>query len=393
MIEAIDSLKNTKIIYSENITALKQSIYQKYPQFSSKDAAALFATAVHRILDKNIISLDKTMQNHIKVTLLREAIKKETFDINAYDVFKACSSLDLSDEACFERLADWINRHHKGYFSKEEVFMLLQSMKEGTLEKQELSKPTPLASISAPPVSSEAKAAVSSPAASASDLWQLPFFLGILKNKLLQTLEAPSYMLFISALILLAGLGTFRLTTPTDYSKEAPLPSYAKHIPTQNQRDLFEKSSPSLNESCLPQDFQYKRIDTGALYHWLNKKNSLLAEPLYFNQMIKTAKHYNINPLLMFAIVGQEQSFVPKSHPKAALIANNPFNVYGSWEDFNTNIEDTSKIAARTILTLGKDCPKDEPFIKWLNRKYAEDPSWHIGVSQIFEELETTAGN
>ena len=108
--------------------------------------------------------------------------------------------------------------------------------------------------------------------------------------------------------------------------------------------------------------------------------------------ILNAAASYNINPLLMFAITGQEQGFVPKSHKRAAEIANNPFNVYGSWQDFNTNIEDTAFIAARTIINLSKGCPPNADPIQFLNKKYAEDPKWHIGVTALLKQLEEVAG-
>ena len=69
-------------------------------------------------------------------------------------------------------------------------------------------------------------------------------------------------------------------------------------------------------------------------------------------------------------------------------MANNPFNVYHSWEDFSTNISESSQITARTIVNLSKDRPEEVDPIHWINRKYAEDGNWWQGVSSIFNQLE-----
>lgn len=142
------------------------------------------------------------------------------------------------------------------------------------------------------------------------------------------------------------------------------------------------------SQNHLPEHLQYQSINFESLRSWLIERDSALAEDPYFNCINETAKEYGINPLLLFAITGQEQGFVPKTNKDAAVIANNPFNVFGSWEDYNTDINESSRIAAITILNLSKDCPENEDMIKWINRKYAEDENWHVGVTKIFAQLE-----
>ena len=130
----------------------------------------------------------------------------------------------------------------------------------------------------------------------------------------------------------------------------------------------------------LPSYLQYEQVDDKDLREWLNGRKSILAEEPYYSSIINAASEFNIDPLLLFAITGQEQGFVSKEHVNAEKIANNPFNVFHSWEDFNTNISESSRIAARTIVNLSKDRPKEADPFQWINRKYAEDPNWWIGV-------------
>ena len=62
-----------------------------------------------------------------------------------------------------------------------------------------------------------------------------------------------------------------------------------------------------------------------------------------------------------------------------------------SWKVYNTSIEDSSRIAARTIINLSKGCPDDADPILWLNQNYAEDPNWYKGVTSLLNQLEKVA--
>lgn len=138
----------------------------------------------------------------------------------------------------------------------------------------------------------------------------------------------------------------------------------------------------------LPAYLQYKPVNETLLKDFLSRKNSLLVDPAYFTAIIQAAEEFNINPLFLFAIAGHEQGFVPKTHKDARKIANNPFNVYHSWQEYNTDIRDSARIAARTVVNLSSDRPENVDPIMWINNKYAEDKNWWKGVRQIFEDLE-----
>jgi hypothetical protein len=137
----------------------------------------------------------------------------------------------------------------------------------------------------------------------------------------------------------------------------------------------------------LQNELRYEEVDGEKLKKWLEDKNSLLAEEPYFSAILDTSKQYDINPLLMFAIVGQEQAFVPKNYASAKKIANNPFNVYGSWEKYNTDIYDSSRLAADVIIKSSRNRPVYINTIRWINRRYAEDPNWWNGVSKLFTQM------
>lgn len=138
----------------------------------------------------------------------------------------------------------------------------------------------------------------------------------------------------------------------------------------------------------LPTYLMYKNVNVTNLKEFLKSKNSLLGEEPYFSAILSVCKDFNLNPLVMFAITGQEQSFVPKSNENAYEIANNPFNVFSSWKKYNTSIQDATKIAARTIVNLCKNKPANVDAFTWINRKYSEDENWSKAVRSIFKQLE-----
>ena len=147
-----------------------------------------------------------------------------------------------------------------------------------------------------------------------------------------------------------------------------------------------------IDSAHLHESIQYKTIDALALQAFFLRNDNLIGEEPYFSTVVEVAESYGVNPLLLFAITGQEQQFVPKDHEFAELMINNPFNVYGSWERYNTDIKESAQIAARTILTASEGRAEGSDPVEWINNTYAEDPNWSTGVNLIFDHLEAIAG-
>lgn len=68
-------------------------------------------------------------------------------------------------------------------------------------------------------------------------------------------------------------------------------------------------------------------------------------------------------------------------------IIHNPYNVYHSWVDYNTNLVDATQIAINTIKSRLKTKPSNTSSFEWLNLIYAEDPNWHLGVKAMYNHL------
>ncbi|WP_097027445.1 hypothetical protein [Clostridium peptidivorans] len=173
------------------------------------------------------------------------------------------------------------------------------------------------------------------------------------------------------------------VVTPTkDNAKKASL----KRLSRGNQ-SISSYINEQNQASGVPTYFEYYDVNTARLRKFLVDRNSLLAEEPYFSTIISTAKEFNLNPLILFSITGVEQSFVPKSNTQAYKIANNPYNVFYSWQHYNTDIKDSSRIAARTVLNLCKNKPANTDAFYWINKKYAENQNWNKVVSALFKEL------
>jgi len=156
-----------------------------------------------------------------------------------------------------------------------------------------------------------------------------------------------------------------------------------------NRKKSSSPKSPTLEQSYpgVPENFLFSPFNEGKLKAFLDGRNSILAQEAYFPVIVETSKEHNLDPRLLFAITGQEQSFVPAKGTNALKIANNPYNVFGSWQKYNTDISDSTEIAIKTVIRMLKDRPDASNPFKWMNRTYAEDPDWWIGMAAIYEML------
>ncbi len=146
-----------------------------------------------------------------------------------------------------------------------------------------------------------------------------------------------------------------------------------------------EKASQEHDQRYNP--FPYTHVNWAGVRAYLKSYNSMLAESPYFEIVIDVGMEKNVDPRLLFSIVGQEQSFVRKGSVSSGRIINNPYNVYVSWQDYNTSLRDSTEIAANTIRNIMAEAPYEIHPVKALNEVYAEDPRWWIGVDYFYTEM------
>lgn len=148
-----------------------------------------------------------------------------------------------------------------------------------------------------------------------------------------------------------------------------------------------------------PAALAYRPVAEDALLRYLQSKGSALATPERVRTLVEVAREYQVNPLLLVAITGQEQSFVPAAEPQAELVVANPFNVFGCWCWYRPGLRTAAAYAAATVVRLLQTGPPPGfSAIQWLNTplnpggEYATDPRWWVGVTAFFEELNQYPG-
>ncbi|MNB79167.1 Murein DD-endopeptidase MepM [compost metagenome] len=140
----------------------------------------------------------------------------------------------------------------------------------------------------------------------------------------------------------------------------------------------------------------YRALNIPVLMEWLSERDSALADADILGLIDDAAKSQNIDPYLLIAITGAEQSFVPRSNPSADKIIRNPWNVFGSWKvgrGSTLTTGEAARIAAKTIVKLSQGRPSGVDAIEWLSSRenpngfYAANPNWWRDVSSFYEQF------
>jgi hypothetical protein len=372
----INELRETKVISKDDIETLKNYINKKYDENESTARAKMLSNTIHNILYKKLDGIPDAYKSSIKVNTLKNTFAKNKTLITLYDVFNSCLSENDLKTNCTSTLTNWINLNISDNIKEEDLKAYLNNEIKCTSQYkiENINNSIPIT----PNDIDNNNATV------------------IVNNKFLNslnfTLKYFKNFQFNNRIVITFIIIFFIITF-------YPISKFAYNISSKNNFKLYsykpkDSSKSSLDytnskfpNTHLPEYMRYKNINELKLKFFLVNHKSLLAKEPYFATVISVAKEFNLNPLVFFAITGQEQNFVPENTKNSSKIANNPFNVFHSWQEYNTDIKDSSKIAARTVINLSKDMPKDsDPFL-WIGKNYAEDPNWGKGVESIFKDL------
>ncbi|MFC0414814.1 hypothetical protein ACFFHH_05000 [Cytobacillus solani] len=347
-----EQLLKIEVISEEGIKEIKEQLNIQYQTLSSKEKASILAKTIHRMIDQSLPNFSKETKRRIRMELMNKKLSANSLSISANDIIESSIGLATREEI-EQELPKWV---YKKVDKDINVSELNIAGFLNSYPKREITYP----------ISIDENEPISITNTFKSGIWP----------------KYRSLFLGATAIIFIAFVMIIFVENPA----QVPL-DYAKGQTAENKEAATNQRIPN----NLPSYLQYEQVDDKKLREWLNGRKSILAEEPYYSSIINAASEFNIDPLLLFAITGQEQGFVSREHVNAEKIANNPFNVFHSWEDFNTNISESSRIAARTIVNVSKDRPKEEDPFQWINRKYAEDPNWWIGVSTIYKQLEEVA--
>lgn len=152
--------------------------------------------------------------------------------------------------------------------------------------------------------------------------------------------------------------------------------------------------------AITPAEICYRPIkNPAAVLAWLSARHSMEAAPGYLKALDYAGRQFDVNPLLLLAITGQEQSFVPADAAGAREMIRNPFNVYYSWQVFAPGFAKAALIASQTVRHLCYGCPAGMNPVHWIDSprnprsRYAQDTNWWRGVSIFFAQLESLNKN
>lgn len=372
-----------------DVSVIRRYVRTKYAPMPATRQAEIVADAVVRTIRKRLPDWPEALRDEVAGRLVASCVVGERRDVYADDVLRVCANLTLAEEAHVASLLRWMNERTAAQWTLERVakrtdqgFVLKPGFAEARNSVDSLldsasSDHRPLGGMGADAadvddvrqggdnhadyvVLTNAEVGGGSPGR------------GWLAPATLRTLVLAAVLLFALTGVLLASLSYYDNDAQPRSLESTSNPSTAR--PSAEQVDTQAR-------------FAYSPFDAEAVRAYLSGRDSLLAERPYFEAIVESARLHSVDPLLLFAVAGQEQGFVPKSAKKSKQIANNPFNVFHSWETYNTNIRDSSGIAAKLLAKLAAGVPDGEEPFAWMNRTYAEDPRWSDGVRAIYGKL------
>lgn len=366
----VQHLKSNKILTAQDITRLRTYIENKYPNSDVNKRADILINSIRNIIDGHLKSIPRDYQDKIRETLLKNKLLYKQETIVLYDIFETFITINVEDSNFSNVILDWVNYYLDKPISKDDLSIYFPYIEEN--DTVPVKTDYGISSIINTEVLEE-----NYTISKEKNILDKQFNF----KKIKSYFQLSSINVFFAGLFLLISFSFF-----TNYLQSTSVKAEKENI-------IVKTETKEYKHPHLPNYFRYKNIDENKLKAYLKSRDSLLEEEPYFSSIINTSREFDLNPLILFAIAGHEQGFVPKTNPLSKEIINNPFNVFVSWQEYNTDIIDSSQIAARTVINLSKDRPDEIDPFQWINRKYAEDKNWWKGVRSIFNRLEREVNN
>ncbi|WP_052350406.1 hypothetical protein [Paenibacillus gorillae] len=356
------------VLSPSDVSSIRRYVQHKYAAMPQEKKAEIIADAINRTIHRQLPAFDDEVKRSLTASLIRQIVVERQMPVRTDDIFEACLNLNREEASVREPLRKWIEQQASASLSPDRFDSLMD----------ELASPEPLHGRRSHVAWERLKSmlgdmealSVQSGSGALAEVINLP-----MPNKKLMpaTRIRPAVYALLCLLLFGATLA---------YGWSAASSRSAGKTAEQPSEPAVPLVKPVIDG--LPAELRYTEVDQKKLAVYLKGKSSVLAEQPYLGAIITAAEQFDIHPLILFAITGQEQAFVPTTNKQAKQIANNPFNVFHSWQEYNTTIDDSATIAARTIFNLSKGRPADVDPFTWINRKYAEDPGWSKGVRTIF---------
>ncbi|WP_050608052.1 glucosaminidase domain-containing protein [Clostridium niameyense] len=380
----LKELKDTKVINNNDIKRIKQYINIKFFKEDSKNKSYMLSSTIHDIINSKLEGFPSYIKKDLKNIIFKNTFLSGKDHIQMYDIFYSYINYQKLDNEQIGILLTWINNNIKikidrkdleEYLIVEKIINPIITTNSDKLSLEELTCDLDTSSLKDEVINNNTNI----------DSNINSKFTNIKEHNTIDIFRKLFNKSLYSGLIVLA-LFLIVFYVKSNYLTASTINKSSTQTKSVSCNKVYKHTLRIINPN-IPKDITFSSINEVKLKNYLSTKKSMLAKEPYFSSIINSAKEFDINPLLLFAITGQEQNFVPENNEYAKKIANNPFNVFHSWKEYNTNIKDTSKIAAKTVFNLLKDMPKGENPFKWINKKYAEDKNWYKGVQSIYKEL------
>lgn len=278
----IEELSSKKVLSKDDIILLKQYIAKKYAKYTKKQQSDVLSRAIYQVIDKSTSGLDKHYINLVKNVILKNTILKNGDPVLFSDILNLCISIGDSSDDLKHTLLNWINLHIENKISKTDLEIYCsKNSSVSTIVKVNTNLDFIIKTNYA--VNNEIAITSISPKS---------------KNKLSLLLLG-----FLSIILIVFAFTTCLTIHSTILEKHNQISNRA------SRAAAIKNKTPKTNILVY---FKYKEIDKSKLIIFLNSHNSLLAEEPYFSTIIAVSKQYDLNPLILFAITGQEENFVSK---------------------------------------------------------------------------------
>lgn len=153
----------------------------------------------------------------------------------------------------------------------------------------------------------------------------------------------------------------------------------------------------------VPGEIAYRPLNIEAMYAYLNGRGTMMGDRGILSMIDQAGRNTGVDPYVLLAITGAEQSFVGRGESQAEAKARNPWNVYGCWckgKGSQLTTEQAAEVAANTIVKLAQNTPAGMNPLRWINQPqgvnpkgyYAADPIWWSNVTKIRNDLYQRAG-
>jgi len=387
----IDALKKYIILSAKDLQNIKQAISVRFHHLSDSERAEMLSRAIHKHLNTHLSGVDVQYRELIRIQLLANTLAKHQYTISRNDIFDSILTLEIED---------YLKLNLTDLWSKESVQVTAPKSALETyywdeiIPKKDFTNYNP--QFDSTRIQNSALYDTSNtPKANFATLFDA-FYYKVNHFMAKNVIKITCILVILLLFSYSHSIWNVQIEkTPVSIDTSIVNDRYLK----LNAFDSFfikPNSGTSLLNYEKNQPLEYPYFDKITHFYYepfnyfsvrnyiFKTRNGAIGSPDQFNQIIQKAYTNDIDPLLLLAIIGQEQAFVPIGSTNHEKIINNPYNVFHSWTEFNTNLEDSTQIAINTIENRLKNKPLSASPFKWLNETYADDQNWHRGVRSFY---------